>query len=74
MLSEADEKSLLDLCNLFIHSDDDINLSHLLDLVNTKIPNQQSQEWKAWTRHMEELNEAWVQIMKEDVNMPWPEV
>ena len=74
MLSDIDEKYLLDLCNLFINSGDDINLTHLLDLVYTKIPDQQSQEWQVWTKHMDKLNEAWVQIMKEGVYMPWPEV
>jgi hypothetical protein len=71
MLSEIDKKSLLDL---FMNSGNNINLTHLLDLINTKIPDQQSQEWQVWTKHMDKLNKAWVQIMKEGMNMPWPGV
>jgi len=74
MLSETEEKALLELRKKFINSGDDITLAHLLDLVNSMISDQESQEWKYWTKHMEWLNEAWVQIVKEDQNIPWPEV
>jgi hypothetical protein len=74
MLSSTDEKALLELRKNFINSGDDITLVHLLDLVNSKIPDQESQEWQSWTKHMEQLNEAWVQIVKEEQNIPWPEV
>ena len=35
MLSETEEKALLELCKKFINSGDDITLAHLLDLVNS---------------------------------------
>ncbi|KAF8798923.1 hypothetical protein BYT27DRAFT_7197204 [Phlegmacium glaucopus] len=52
MLSKAQEQGLISLCNQFINSGDKIGLSDLLNLVNSTIPDRESQDWKEWTKHM----------------------
>ena len=74
MLSEEQEQALVSLCNRFITSGEDVGLVHLIDLVNSTIPNQDSQEWKAWTKHMDQLNKTWLLINREGENIPWPTV
>jgi len=58
MLSKIDRESLLKLSESF-KSSDDINLAHLIDAVNTTIPDHSSPDWKAWSSYMDQLNEAW---------------
>jgi flagellar biosynthesis chaperone FliJ len=74
MLSDTDRQALLDLCDKFIQSDDSINLANLIDAVNVTIPDQTSQDWKEWSKHMDQLNEAWTRIVKENEAIPWPVV
>jgi hypothetical protein len=74
MLSTAARTALLDLRHRFINSGDEINLAHLLDLVNSTIPDKDCQDWKDWSSHMESLNEAWMLIHRENQQIPWPEV
>ena len=74
MLSEEQEQALVSLCNRFITSGEDVGLAHLVDLVNSTIPNQDSQEWKAWTKHIDQLNKTWLLINKEGEDIPWPMV
>jgi hypothetical protein len=74
MLSHADRQDLLNLSQKFINSGDDVSLAHLLDLVAAKIPDHKSQESKDWCRYMERLNEVWVQVYRENNQVPWPEV
>jgi hypothetical protein len=73
MLSTFDREYLLKLCESFKCSDD-VNLAHLIDAVNTTIPDHSSPDWKACTSYMDHLNEAWTQIVKENEEIPWPEV
>ncbi|KAF8806372.1 hypothetical protein BYT27DRAFT_7257105 [Phlegmacium glaucopus] len=72
MLSKAQEQALVNICNLFIDSGEEVGLLNLLDLVNSTINDHKSQEWKAWTKHMDELNECWRHIQKEGEDIPWP--
>jgi len=74
MLSQGDQQDLIDLAEKFKNSGDDITLVHLLDLVQAKIPNNDSQEAKDWCRYMDCVNQAWVSIHKENELVPWPEV
>jgi hypothetical protein len=39
MLSEEQEQSLVSLCNQFITSGEGVGLAHLIDLINSMIPN-----------------------------------
>jgi hypothetical protein len=74
MLSEAGRKALIDLCDKFKTSSDEINLAHLIDAVNTTIPDHSSPDWKAWSNYMDQLNEAWMRIVKYNEGIPWPVV
>ena len=68
-------QALLEKCNAFIlDTSDQINLSHLMDAVNTTIPDHESQDWKTWSSYMEILSEAWQRKFKEDEDIPWPQV
>ena len=44
MISKDDRKCLIMLCDRFINSGDDVTLTHLLDVLNTVIPDANSQE------------------------------
>jgi len=74
MISKDTRKRLIALCDRFINSGDDVTLAHLLDALNTAIPDPESQDRKDWSRYMEELNEVWVRIHKEGETLPWPTV
>ena len=74
MLSEAQEQDLLNLCSQFINSEEEVGLSDLLNLINSTIPDPESRERKAWTKHMDALNETWRLNNKEGKNIPWPMV
>ena len=74
MLSAAGRTALIDLCQSFISSGDEITLAHLVDAVNDTISDRESQDWKDWSKYMEVLNETWVSIVKENMRIPWPEV
>src|SRR5271168_3277843 len=74
MISKDDRKHLIALCDRFINSGDDVTLAHLLDALNTVIPDANSQDRKDWSGYMEELNEVWVRINKEGETLPWPTV
>ena len=74
MISKDDRKHLIALCDRFINSGDDVTLAHLLDALNTVIPDANSQDMKDWSGYMEELNEVWVCINKEGETLPWPTV
>jgi hypothetical protein len=60
MISPSDWKSLLDICNKFINSGEDITLAHLLDSLNSISLDHtsDSEEYKDWSNYMEKLNEA----------------
>jgi hypothetical protein len=75
MLSHAEEQALVSLCDQFINSGEDgIGLPALLDHVNSTICDRNSQEWKAWTKHVDDLNKAWREIRKEGKDIAWPTV
>lgn len=74
MISNDNRKSLIALCDRFINSGDDVTLAHLLDALNTAIPDANSQDRKDWSSYMEELNEVWVRVNKEGETLPWPTV
>jgi hypothetical protein len=74
MLSKAQEKELVNFCERFKKSDDDVGLPQFLDLINSTIANKESQEWKVWTGYADTLNEAWRMIYKEGAKIPWPSV
>lgn len=74
MISKDARKCLIALCDRFINSGDDVTLAHLLDALNTAIPDPKSQDRKDWSHYMEELNEVWVRVNKEGEILPWPTV
>ena len=74
MLSAAQEQSLISLCDQFIIPGEEVGLPNLHDLVNSTIPDQENQEWKVWTKHMDNFNEAWQLINKDGENIAWPKV
>ena len=74
MISKDARKCLITLCDRFINSGNDVTLAHLLDALNTAIPDPKSQDRKDWSRYMEELNEVWVRVNKEGEILPWPTV
>jgi hypothetical protein len=74
MISTPDRQALLALCNKFINSGENVTLAHLLDLVNSTILDHESEEFKNWSKYMEQLNETWVLINKENEQIPWPDV
>jgi hypothetical protein len=74
MISTPDRQALLALCDKFINSGEDVTLAHLLDLVNSTILDHESEEFKNWSKYMEQLNETWVLINKENEQIPWPDV
>lgn len=74
MIFTPDRQALLALCKKFINSGEDITLAHLLDLVNSTILDHKSEEFKDWSKDMEQLNETWVLIHKENEQIPWPDL
>ena len=44
MISKDDQKHLITLCDHFINSGNDVTLAHLLDALNTVIPDANSQD------------------------------
>lgn len=74
MLSATEHQNLVSLCDQFINCGEEITLAHLIDAVNATIPDRSSHNWKEWTKHMEQLNEAWTMIVKEGVELAWPTV
>lgn len=70
----VDRQALLAIGAKFINSGDDVTLAHLLDAVSDAIPDHKSQDWKDWAKYMEDLNQAWVSIHKEGMEIPWPTV
>ncbi|KAJ3504352.1 hypothetical protein NLJ89_g7973 [Agrocybe chaxingu] len=73
MISAQQRTALLDLCHKFVNCGEEVNLSHLLDLLAQTIHDHESQEWQDWSKYMAELNEAWVLIYKEGEDTAWPE-
>lgn len=74
MVSAWDHGILLEVCNKFIKYSEDINLSHLLNAVHTLILDQDSNDFKNWSKHMEVLNETWMLINIENQLVNWPKV
>lgn len=74
MLSKAQEKELVNFCDRFKKSNEDVGLPQFLNLINSMISDKESQEWKAWTDYVDMLNEAWSMIYKEGAKIPWPAV
>ena len=70
MISKDDQKHLITLCDHFINSGNDVTLAHLLDALNTVIPDANSQDRKEWSNYMEVLNEVWVHVNKEGETLP----
>lgn len=74
MISTPNRQVLLALCDKFINSGEDVTLAHLLDLVNSTILDPESEDFKDWSKYMENLNETWVLINKKNEQIPWPDV
>ena len=74
MLSPPDRQALLELCNKFINSGNDVTMAHLLNLLNSTILDHTNKEYKDWSNYMEKLNEVWVLINKENEQATYPEV
>jgi hypothetical protein len=45
-----------------------------MDAVHQILPDESSEAFKAWNAHANTLSDAYQLIMKEDKNIPWPEV
>jgi hypothetical protein len=74
MLSSAERKSLLELCDKFQNSGENVTLAHLLDSLSSTTLDRGSEEFKEWSKYMEQLNQAWVLINKENEPSEWPTV
>lgn len=74
MLSSTERKSLLELCYKFQNSGEDVNLAHLLDSLSSTALDSGSEEFKEWSKYMEQLNQVWVLINKENEPAEWPTV
>jgi hypothetical protein len=72
MLSSAERKFLLELCDKFQNSVEDVTLAHLLDSLSSTILDSGSEEFKEWSKYMEQLNQVWVLINKENEPAEWP--
>ena len=73
MISKDSRKRLIELCDRFINTGNDVTLAHLLDALPSAIPDANSQDRKDWSSYMEELNEVWVR-KKDGETLPWPKV
>jgi hypothetical protein len=74
MLSSDERKSLLELCDKFQNSGENVTLAHLLDSLSSTTLDRGSEEFKEWSKYMEQLNQAWVLINKENEPSEWPTV
>ena len=61
MFSSAERKHLLELCNKFQNSGEDVTLAHLLDSLSSTTLDCGSDGFKEWSKYMEQLNQVWVQ-------------
>ena len=66
MLSSAEWKHLLELCNKFQNSGEDLTLAHLIDSLSSTTLDCGSVEFNEWSKYMEQLNQVWVLINKEN--------
>ena len=66
MLSSAEQKHLLELCDKFQNSGEDVTLAHLLNSLSPTTLDCGSDEFKEWSKYMEQLNQVWVLIDKEN--------
>ena len=74
MLSSAEWKYLLELCDRFQNSGEDVTLAHLLDSLSSTTLDYGRDEFKEWSKYMEQLNQVWVLINKENEPTEWPTV
>ena len=74
MLSSAERKYLLELCDKFQNSGEDVTLAHLLNSLSSTTLDCGSDEFKEWSKYMEQLNQVWVLINKENEPAEWPTV
>lgn len=74
MLSSTERKSLLELCDKFQNSGENVTLAHLLDSLGSTGLDCGSEEFKEWSKYMERLNQVWVLINKENEPAEWPTV
>ena len=70
MLSLTEQKT----CLSFVINSKIVTLAHLLNSLNSTTLDSGSEEFKEWSKYMEQLNQVWVLINKENEPAEWPMV
>ena len=65
---------MLEHCDKFQNSGENVTLAHLLDSLSSTTLDCGSEEFKEWSKYMEQLNQVWVLINKENESAEWPMV